>query len=100
PSADIYTLSLHDALPIWVPLTQGKTALVDARDWERVRVHAWRLARQRAGGRQYLYAVMTIGGKRVELGRFVLGSRAGRRVRHKKDRKSTRLNSSHVKISY
>src|SRR5690606_40266134 len=63
---EIYTLSLHDALPIWPDARRG----VERSGRSRVRV---RLQRSLAG--------------------FGTGLEPG-------DRKSTRLNSSHVKISY
>src|SRR5437870_13660725 len=62
PTTEIYTLSLHDALPIYME------------DKDRVA---------------------------VQVGRLVdTGSAAGRRILSSRDRKSTRLNSSHVAISY
>src|SRR5690606_41277959 len=65
---EIYTLSLHDALPICLPGLE----LVNQRR-ERLRLPLF-----------------------VRLRRYELGLRR----RTKRDRKSTRLNSSHVKISY
>src|SRR5215475_15782066 len=62
-TTEIYTLSLHDALPIWRPA--------------------------RAGNRSRCSTTTTSGRTR----------RTGRSCRSP-DRKSTRLNSSHVKISY
>src|SRR5437870_10995155 len=62
PSPEIYTLSLHDALPI----SSRATATLSAHR-DRARLRSWGLA----------------------------GSQGGCR-----DRKSTRLNSSHVAISY
>src|SRR2546426_8739845 len=64
-TTEIYTLSLHDALPISLPASSGRGRL---------------LVGDRGGGR--------LGGR----GLAVLGE-AG-------DRKSTRLNSSHLVISY
>src|SRR5690349_22887621 len=67
----IYTLSLHDALPI---LRRPGVA---------------RRLRARAAG------------ARARRGERPAGAaRGARRVRHQRDRKSTRLNSSHVEISY
>src|SRR5437868_13399110 len=68
PTTEIYTLSLHDALPI-----SGN--------------RAGHLRDVRLGGAQALRRVA--GGKARGLGRHGW-----------KDRKSTRLNSSHVSISY
>src|SRR5690606_42095481 len=90
PSAAPYTLSLHDALPIWRPgdrsarlralagpprrRTRGPQARALA-PHRRIRVHA--------------------------VGSIVAGRTAfSRGTRAFPDRKSTRLNSSHVKISY
>src|SRR5437868_12508672 len=70
-STEIYTLSLHDALPIL-----AKLGFID---------FAGSSAVHSVGGWFSLAAVLIIGPR---LGRFG------------KDRKSTRLNSSHVSISY
>src|SRR5690606_41738001 len=67
----IYTLSLHDALPIFE--RAGQPAL-------------W-LRGQRIEHRLH------VGGERARIPAHALARRSG-------DRKSTRLNSSHVKISY
>src|SRR5258707_11676307 len=69
-TTEIYTLSLHDALPIWGPRRRGRGRLVDRRSGRRERQ---RQRRQRDDVRD----------------------RATRT-----DRKSTRLNSSHANISY
>src|SRR5207249_11232261 len=66
PSTQIYTLSLHDALPIWY---LRKTPVPDTRLDPRVHGHQFR-------GQNQATELMT------------------------EDRKSTRLNSSHVSISY
>src|SRR5690349_23667705 len=73
---EIYTLSLHDALPIYV------LALHPAADV------------RRAGGR--------LSGQRLgpSGGPAVLGDSPRPQHRRCGDRKSTRLNSSHVEISY
>src|SRR5690606_41394409 len=94
-SSVIFSLSLHDALPICfgdlVELDLEREARLHAAvpalraACRLVRVHARRIEAVRAervrGGEQ--------------LARVVRGDQAERR-----DRKSTRLNSSHVKISY
>src|SRR5439155_25066927 len=73
-TTEIYTLSLHDALPIWGPgarrSRRGRLGAADARP--------------------------------AAAGRCGLPSRrpVHRRVYRRRDRKSTRLNSSHVAISY
>src|SRR5258708_8943904 len=69
-TTEIYTLSLHDALPIYSPTRL--LAAIRRRDRARV-------PRSRFGGRS----------------RYVVAD-----GRPKKDRKSTRLNSSHQIISY
>src|SRR5215475_6528851 len=61
-TTEIYTLSLHDALPIWRDPARVETAMISVHDRSR--------------------------------------SVRPNRVRRHPDRKSTRLNSSHVKISY
>src|SRR2546430_14754460 len=65
-TTEIYTLSLHDALPIWT--IPGHTSELPARESQ------WKFRTRRQRGR--------------------IRSRTGR------DRKSTRLNSSHSQISY
>src|SRR5207253_9303743 len=90
-----HTLSLHDALPICAPppslspSRRGRAA--SRRDVPHARAHAARgLARER---------------RRLTLGRaselaHAGRARARRSPRRRRDRKSTRLNSSHVAISY
>src|SRR3712207_8504127 len=78
-TTEIYTLSLHDALPIWARDPQGR-----GRDARRPRP---RQARGLGDGRQEL--------------RDRRRRRRPRRSRARdRDRKSTRLNSSHANISY
>src|SRR5207302_10192514 len=77
PPTELYTLSLHDALPIWSldgagPLRTVSPTLV---------VRRWRGRADPASARAL--------GRETGAGTVVFG-----------DRKSTRLNSSHVKISY
>src|SRR5690606_41899137 len=79
-TSEIYTLSLHDALPIYV--CAGGVLVVD------LVVHAPDGARG---------AVERVDDQVHGLGG---GDLAGRELREAGDRKSTRLNSSHVKISY
>src|SRR5438045_9737414 len=74
PPPDIYTLSLHDALPIWPDRDPGGRQL-----------HGSGCAGGAAGRR---------GARRI----FRAGS--GRYGGLRADRKSTRLNSSHLGISY
>src|SRR5690606_40047234 len=81
-TTDIYTLSLHDALPIW------QTEVVDA---------------LRGGGRdaalQAHIASVAVGQGAPKLNCIELGEDLNQML-DDLDRKSTRLNSSHVKISY
>src|SRR5690606_40230303 len=76
---EIYTLSLHDALPIWHSSFAPRT---DA-SRHRVRARTFPSARSRTPRRTAREA-----------------RRRAVAVRTRADRKSTRLNSSHVKISY
>src|SRR5690606_41704004 len=84
--AQFYTLSLHDALPIW------RAGRAEAQGPGRRRDRARGGARGRGAAR--LRADSRHGP--------VLGRRAAdrRQAGRARDRKSTRLNSSHVKISY
>src|SRR3712207_7808560 len=79
-TTEISTLSLHDALPIWRRLERERAARA------RVRVGALRLR-----GRE-LRADRGRDGGDVQAG--------GRGCGFARDRKSTRLNSSHANISY
>src|SRR5690606_41230331 len=74
----IHTLSLHDALPIWA-------------------VRGAELERGAVFGGAELDALLTVGVVDVDL---VAGAGADDVALAVADRKSTRLNSSHVKISY
>src|SRR5690242_21062382 len=73
-TTEIYTLSLHDALPISPPGVSGRLAAVRGRGGARARVHP------------------RPGGKMLRARRILPPGRG--------DRKSTRLNSSHMSISY
>src|SRR5207253_11479308 len=82
-TTEIYTLSLHDALPIW----SERPGDAD-RDRRKLRATDDRRRARRA---------------RAEAGsadRSERRPRLHRRVHGHRDRKSTRLNSSHVAISY
>src|SRR5690349_22747194 len=72
-TTEIYTLSLHDALPIWVLAIIGRSASYPAAQW--------------AGARE---VAERFGVPLLELDTEEMAE----------DRKSTRLNSSHVEISY
>src|SRR2546430_6530681 len=73
-TTEIYTLSLHDALPIYSGFAAGSSHLL------RKRRHASLFCSYHASS--------------------LTPSRKWRRKREKRDRKSTRLNSSHSQISY
>src|SRR5204863_6653624 len=100
PSLDLYTLSLHDALPISLILSFLESGPAERERRERHRrvriladdegpvVHQPRTAQLPEPDRQ-------VGHSHIE------EPLPGRnRVRLQEDRKSTRLNSSHVEISY
>src|SRR5690349_22293342 len=75
PTSEIYTLSLHDALPIWL----GASVFI-------------------LGHRHpVVMAKMLTSIDALSHGRLICGVGVGW---WKEDRKSTRLNSSHVEISY
>src|SRR5690606_42017873 len=80
-STDIYTLSLHDALPICGGM--------------QTKLRASRLA-----ARSGAHTVIVGGAIEQVLARLKAGERLGTLLAPERDRKSTRLNSSHVKISY
>src|SRR3712207_7847345 len=84
-TTEIYTLSLHDALPIF------------RRVGDRAAGGGQRGRRQGVGGRQH-----PARGRRLPHPADARGARraAGALARHARDRKSTRLNSSHANISY
>src|SRR5690606_41346529 len=90
------TLSLHDALPISDPLLRGQPEPV-------VLGHAEGLV-EGVEVAHDLVAAELVGGVRVGrqalLGRLGTHPGAPGRCPAQEDRKSTRLNSSHVKISY
>jgi len=54
-----------------VPLTRGRVALVDARDYDRVSQHSWSLHNASRTKNKW-YACASIGGKLVLLHRFIL----------------------------
>src|SRR5690606_41132272 len=83
-STETHTLSLHDALPI----SAGNIATSRIE-----RLHLYRPAHSDRLDRRRAY-----GSRRSDEHGVAAGSRAGVVVH--RDRKSTRLNSSHVKISY
>src|SRR5690606_41581504 len=96
----VYTLSLHDALPI---LLWRRGALLEELGRFDEAAEVWtRLTTVAAGdgeARERLRSALRKAGKQQDL--LVALQRDLRRADHpSEDRKSTRLNSSHVKISY
>src|SRR2546421_8586182 len=88
-TTEIYTLSLHDALPIWAlahPLRHRRLRGLGAAQ------SAGAAARRAAAGHSASHDRRVGHGKRR--------GRAERRALAPPDRKSTRLNSSHDQISY
>src|SRR5690606_40944756 len=93
----IYTLSLHDALPIWLNLGATRFALPQA-------------AATEAAGHPYPDVHLAVFGAHMSglplnsqlaaLGGRLIGACRTAPCYRLQDRKSTRLNSSHVKISY
>src|SRR5690606_41891503 len=99
PTTDSYHLSLHDALPIWGRRFRqggkgGAGGLAHARA-----PHARALHRHEARAEALEAGIVLIAGRLVD---GALAPELGfeRQDRGAVDRKSTRLNSSHVKISY
>src|SRR5207249_10137082 len=95
PPSDIYTLSLHDALPI---CDRGsRLQFTPAGDDGQVGNRHGRSDPGRPASRapeaMKIYLACTVRGDRR-------GLLAGRTIAQRLDRKSTRLNSSHVSISY
>src|SRR5690606_42019395 len=85
-TTEIYTLSLHDALPIYPRTKEADTNTDALRVWGTPEYMApEQFGSRDVDGRADIYALATV---MYELITGVL------------DRKSTRLNSSHVKISY
>jgi hypothetical protein len=57
----------------WIPLTQGRFAIIDTVDFERVAAHSWSLKRNT---QDVFYAKATINGKTVMLHRFIMNATA------------------------
>src|SRR5690606_40075256 len=99
PTTALYTLSLHDALPIFASSTACSIWTMKGRS----KAMAQRLAcdtssleaRLKAGGRKYVALALISSRTPMSPTLEVTGARLAAT-----DRKSTRLNSSHVKISY
>src|SRR3712207_7414073 len=83
-TTEIYTLSLHDALPIsWIPSRESSLARAQKKSPD--------------GAGLDVMVVVVRSGCRLGVGGAGIGVKIDR---GKKDRKSTRLNSSHANISY
>src|SRR5439155_7687527 len=95
---DTSTLSLHDALPIlrWCRETNGFGRIFYRRRRIRLKRKSGNVADFcRRWGRKYRYMIM------LDADSVMSGDTLARLVqRYLRDRKSTRLNSSHVAISY
>src|SRR5205814_3171760 len=94
PPADTYTLSLHDALPICAIEVEWL-----ARDGMTVTPNAT-LARVHGPARSLLIAERTVLNFLSHLSGVATLTRRFVRAAGGRDRKSTRLNSSHLGISY
>src|SRR5690606_39309826 len=91
-TADIYTLSLHDALPISIPDAVRRV------DGTGVTMAHWAAALLNNGlGR---YEAAHLWAARADALHHPLHATSVHALVAWRDRKSTRLNSSHVKISY
>src|SRR5690606_41796484 len=97
PSTETYTLSLHDALPILLVEGEGQVSGHDHR--------ALVLVGQVEGLGGHVEGLLDGAGRKNDARRVAVGAVQQRPhvallVLGGQDRKSTRLNSSHVKISY
>src|SRR5699024_12848435 len=91
---EIYTLSLHDALPIY---TQNIHEFVN--DVEKATDGDLKINVHSAGSLiKHQEIKNAVRSKQVEIGEFIISNLANEHPIL--DRKSTRLNSSHVSISY
>src|SRR5207249_11495980 len=91
PYSQICTLSLHDALPISILHSPGQDV---GAQWIRRRAAAEELTESGAEAHERIGAEL----RGTAHGRS--GQELGERIHRRVDRKSTRLNSSHVSISY
>src|SRR5207249_10920442 len=90
PTSDIYTLSLHDALPIYLATNRQRLVAI---------LSAALLALAVAGsGGHFRHRAES--GSRLAFSGNQLAFRCSYFQQVQPDRKSTRLNSSHVSISY
>src|SRR5690606_41995445 len=93
----LYTLSLHDALPIFVLVIDGKAEILETHD---TTVNTARAKYPSPSVIRLVYLIKRPR-PRVKLTRREIFIRDNFTCQYcGRDRKSTRLNSSHVKISY
>src|SRR5207302_9274667 len=98
PPPQTFTLSLHDALPISCPDCARGRHQADASQFRHPALHHRRLRRQH---RRLDRRNRTLTSSSCLILSFLTLSELSRRpASAMRDRKSTRLNSSHVKISY
>jgi hypothetical protein len=102
PGLAILTKYIHpdDDECVVVPLTQGKFALVDPEDWERVLRRKWQATHTGDRGRTY-YASAWIPERkaRVSLHRFILGLRPGPPLVHHKNDQGWDCRRANLQIS-
>src|SRR5439155_26781012 len=96
-TTSIYTLSLHDALPISTLLAATLTSL----SWDYFFTEPrYSLRIIKAGDAMMFLTYFVIALAMAHLAGRLRAQQAAERRREQRDRKSTRLNSSHVAISY
>src|SRR5690606_39891354 len=100
PATELCPLSLHDALPICLHVVADDGAVVGAFDGVAVVVDLLQQFDEGLGLKRLLAVCAELALGRVEWGRQAEQERGGQGEGAQLDRKSTRLNSSHVKISY
>src|SRR5206468_7762954 len=92
PTSEIYSLSLHDALPILTSLLVEFSSISE--------ILAMLLEFNNTNRKKRKLKITSLTGKWRFVMMVPLGTLFYRGVPHLKDRKSTRLNSSHDQISY
>src|SRR2546422_5402110 len=94
PTTEIYTLPLHDALPIFVACVCGSDL------WSYRGIND--VPKPMAMGHEYVGVVEEVGSevRTLRPGQYVVGPQGAHLGADLLDRKSTRLNSSHGYISY
>src|SRR5690606_41199246 len=99
PTSPTYPLSLHDALPIWPLAARGGSCCSAPMDWAARDSGMFLLAASSASRASEVAPTSRLGDCTA---RRKAASSSGLTITRSqdRDRKSTRLNSSHVKISY